>query len=173
MTRLFYTILLTVALTASALAQATTDTTVHLGFGDVIAQIGTDVVPWAATALIAIIIGLVAKAFPAVGAFLTTQRTQQVEQLLERALGFAAAQLQSSLKGKELTVDVKNALVKQAVDYAWQHGSKAILDFIGGRTALPDKVQARLLTSPAVQAAQAPAASATVASSSISQQPSK
>jgi hypothetical protein len=155
------------------LAQAAPDTTVHIGFGDIIGQIGIEVVPWAASALVLAITGLVLKFFPAAGALLTTQRTAQVEQLLERALGYAASQLQANLKGRELDVNVKNELIANAVQYAIDHGSKALIDFMGGQSVLADKVEARVLTSPAVQAAQAPLATATVASSAISQQPTK
>jgi hypothetical protein len=38
------------------------------------------------------------------------------------------------------------------VDYAVQHGSKAVLDY-AGEASLPDKLSARILTSPSVQAA--------------------
>lgn len=153
-----------------AWAQAV-DTTVHVGWGDLVGQLGVDFLPWAGLALFGIVVGIIGKAFPIVGAILTTQRTAQVEQLLERALGYAASQLQGALKGKELNVNVKTELVAHALQYALDHGSKALLDFVGGVSALSEKVEARILTSPAVQSAQAPMASATVATSSVSQQP--
>jgi len=151
--RLIGALFVLIVFCAVAFAQST-DTTVHLGWGDIIGQLGLDLVPWVASLLVAALVGLVAKFFPVAGAILTKERTQAVEQLLERGLGFAASNAQAQLKGKELTVDVKNKLIADAVQYALDHGSRAILDYIGGETALPDKVNARLLTSPAVKAAQ-------------------
>ncbi len=166
MIRLFAAVPAFLLLTVVALAQAAADTTVHVPYGDVIGQLGLEILPWVGILLL----GLVIKILPApVKAFLTQQRIDQVEQLMERALGFAAANLQAQLKGRELTVDVKNQLVAQAGQYVIDHGSATILDFIGGETAIPEKLAARLMTSPSIQAAQAPTASATVATSAISQ----
>jgi hypothetical protein len=135
-----------------AFAQTVTtpaDTTVHFAWGDLIGQIGVDLLPWAGLALITVLTGLL----PApVKAIIQKYRTQQVDQLLERALGYAATRLRGSLSGQELSIDVHSKILKEAVDYAVQHGSKAVLDY-AGEASLPDKLSARILTSPSVQAA--------------------
>jgi hypothetical protein len=125
------------------------DTTVTVPWGDLIGQLGVDLLPWAGLALLTVITSLL----PApVRAIVAKFRTAQVDQLLERALGYAATRLRDQLQGKELTLDVHSKLVKEATDYAIEHGSKAILDY-AGEVSLPDKVSARVLTSPSVQAA--------------------
>jgi hypothetical protein len=130
-------------------ADGAPDTTVHVAWGDIIGQIGVDLLPWAGLALLTMIIGLL----PApVRAVIQKFRTAAVDQLLERALGYAAMRLQDQLKGQELTLDVHSRLVKEAADYALEHGSKVVLDFAGER-GLPEKLSARVLTSPSVQAA--------------------
>jgi hypothetical protein len=135
-----------------AFAQAVTaaqDTTVHVPWGDLIGQIGVDLLPWAGLALLTVVTSLL----PApVRAIVAKFRTAQVDQLLERALGYAATRLRTQISGQELSLDVHSKILKEAVDYAVQHGSKAVLDY-AGEASLPDKLSARILTSPSVQAA--------------------
>jgi hypothetical protein len=138
-----------IALAQSSVVTAP-DTTVHVAWGDLIGQIGVDLLPWAGLALLTVLTSLL----PApVRAIVEKFRTAQVDQLLERALGFAASQLQTRLQGQEINVDLHNALVAKAAQYAVDHGSKVVLDYAGTQ-ALPEKIAARVLTSPAVQAAQ-------------------
>jgi hypothetical protein len=140
--------------TSLALAQSSSvapisDSTVTFGWGDFIGQLGMQLLPWAGLALLTVITGLL----PApVRAIVQKYRTAQVDQLLERALGYAATRLRDQLQGQTLSIDVHSKLVKEATDYAIQQGSKAVLDY-AGEISIPDKLSARVLTSPSVQAA--------------------
>jgi hypothetical protein len=142
---------LVLATTIVVLAQTSSlpvpaSTFVSFDWGAALGALGTQLVPWAATALLALVIALL----PApVRAFLTTQRTAQVEQLLERALGYGVAQVEDAAKGHPLSVDVKNEVLASAIQYALDHGSKALLDFVQ-KDAIPQKLEARVATSPAV-----------------------
>jgi hypothetical protein len=128
---------------------ASASTVVHFAWGDLIGQIGVDLLPWAGLLLL----GMVTSLLPApVRAIIQKYRTAQVDQLLERALGFAAARLQDQLKGQVLTVDLHNQVVAEAAQYAIDHGSKAVLDY-AGQQAIPEKLTARVMTSPSIQAA--------------------
>ncbi len=134
-----------VAFTVSAFAQ---DNTVTLGWGDLVGALLITFLPIAGVALLGLILGL-----PAIKQHLSKERTEQLEQLAERALGYAALQIADKLKGQTLTIEIQNELARKAAQYAIDHGSKAILDFAGGNAVLQDKMKARLLTSPAVNAA--------------------
>ncbi len=130
---------------------AASDTTVSLGWGDLIGAVGQQLVPWAALGFITLVMAIL----PApVKVWFDSKRTAQVEQLLERGLGFAASKLGDTVKGQTLSVDVKNKLISGALQYALDHGSDALIKWMGGEGAVPAKLEARLLTSPSVVAAQ-------------------
>ncbi len=143
--RLCIALALLLAFTVSAFAQ---DTTVTLGWGDLAGALLITFLPIAGVALLGLILSL-----PAIKQHLSKERTEQLEQLAERALGYAALQIADKLKGQTLTIEIQNELARKAAQYAIDHGSKAILDFAGGNAVLQDKMKARLLTSPAVNAA--------------------
>lgn len=138
---------------ASSSAPVPASTVVSFDWGDFVGRLGSELIPWA----VLLVIGVITSLLPApVRAFLNTQRTAQVEQLLEKALGFAAARLSDSVKGQTLTLDVQNELAANALQYALDHGSKAVLDFAGGQAALPQKLVARMPASPSVNAVLSP-----------------
>jgi hypothetical protein len=155
-----YRLLTTTALVLAATpALADASTQVSLGWGDVVSTVLTSyLVPAAGVALAGVLIAIL----PApIKVFFDSQRTAQVEQLLERALGYGAAQVAAAVKGQTLTVDVQNKIVQSALQYAIDHGSAALINWMGGaaggtkadNAVIAQKLTARVLTSPAVNAA--------------------
>lgn len=108
--------------------------------------------------LATIIMGVILRFLPAqLKGLLTAQRTAQVDQLIERGLGMGASKLAEELKGKGLSVDVKNHFVAQGLQYVFDHGAPALIKWMGGQGRIAQKIEARLATSPAVAAATTPA----------------
>jgi hypothetical protein len=109
--------------------------------------------------LATIIMGVILRFLPAqLKAFLTTQRTTQLEQLLERGLGLGASRLADELKGKGISVDVKNKMLRDGLQYAIDHGAPSLIKWAGGDGAIVEKLEARLATSAAVASVTKPAA---------------
>jgi hypothetical protein len=136
------------AASSSAVVVAAPDTIVSVPWGDWLATLLGD----AAAVLSVVILGVVTRFLPAtLKAWLTAQRTAQVEQLLERALGFAAQKIAIAVKGKVLDVDVHNQMVEDALQYAIDHGPAKLIAWMGGADAIEQKIIARIPTSPSVQ----------------------
>src|SRR4051794_19897080 len=82
---------------AAFAATAAPDTIVSVPWGEWVGQILVD----GAGILAVVIMAVLTRFLPAtLRAYLTEQRTQQVEQLLERALGFAAQKIAVNIKGR-------------------------------------------------------------------------
>lgn len=126
-----------------------TGTAVSIPWGNWIAETLTGGVSVLALA----IMGIVIKFLPSsLSAWLTSQRIAQVEQLLERALGFAAQNIGVAVKGKVITLDVKNELIQKALQYAIDNGPKKLIEWMGGTPGVTAKLIARIPTSPSVAA---------------------
>lgn len=118
--------------------------------------------------LATIIMGVVLRFLPAqLKGFLTAQRTAQAEQLLERALGMAASKLADNLKGKGISVDVKNKVLADGLQYVIDHGADPLKKWLGGQGAIVQKLEARLATSPAIAAVTKPAGVSTASTTVV------
>lgn len=155
---LLASISLATAQDASSSVPIVTDTVVAVPWGDWLASILAD----AAGVLAVVIMAVVTRFLPAsLKAWLTAQRTAQVEQLLERALGYAATKIAASVRGQVLTLDARNRLVADALRYAVEHGPEKLVDWMGGAKGIEEKILARLPTSPSVKAVAMPPAAST------------
>lgn len=99
------------------------------------------------------VVGTVAIAFVAkklhslLDAKIGKEQTDRVEQLLEKAINFGINQTSGAVAGKALTVDVGNAVLAQAVNYAVSQ-APTLTKWAGGRDAIANKVIARLKLAP-------------------------
>lgn len=70
--------------------------------------------------------------------------TMQVEQLLTRAISFGINSVREATKDKTLTIDVSNAVLREALGYALLHGGPIIKKFMGKPEDIAEKLWARL-----------------------------
>lgn len=63
-----------------------------------------------------------------------------VDQAMQKAIGFAVSKVQDMVKGKPLTIDVKNAMVAEAANFAIAHAPEALDHFGIG----PDEIATKL-----------------------------
>ena len=71
-------------------------------------------------------------------------RTKQVEQLLNRAGDFAFNSVGGAVKGRELSIEVGNAVLREMLDYALKHGGAWLTEFAGTPIEIAEKAYARL-----------------------------
>lgn len=120
------------------------DTTVTLPWGDWLNAILAEAMTFIGVLLMAIITFAASKLPPAAQAFITAERIKQVEQVLERAIGFGINSLGEKVKGQTISVDVKNEVVEQALQYVIDHAPQKLIDWMGGIDAIREKIIARL-----------------------------
>jgi hypothetical protein len=134
------------------------DTVVTVPWGDWLGPVLMD----AAGLLATVIMAVVLRFLPAsLRAWLTAQRTAQLEQLLERALGYAAQKTAVAVQGRTFEVDVHTELLAKGAQYAINNGPKKLIEWAGGEKAIIDKLTARIPTSPSVKAVTLTPAAAT------------
>lgn len=80
-------------------------------------------------------------------------RTMQVEQLLDKAITYGINAVAGASKDKVLAVNVGNAVVAQAAQYAVDHGPGWLIGWLGGETAIRQMIIARLSLEPAATVA--------------------
>ena len=129
-------------LTCPALAQqAAADTTVTVPWGAMLAGILVQ----AQAGLTALLLGaLSALVLKMPGWLQGLIATAKVEQVLERAIGYAVATTAGAVQGEALTVDTGNKVVKQAVEYVLTHAPAWLVKWMGGEDKIAQKVIARL-----------------------------
>lgn len=71
-------------------------------------------------------------------------RTFRVEQLLNRAVLAGINATRGAVQDKALTVDVGSEVVAKAANYAIDHGSKHLIEWMGGVEGVQEKVLARV-----------------------------
>lgn len=71
-------------------------------------------------------------------------RTAQVEQLMSRAADFAFNAVPGAVKGREVTIDVGNEVLKEMLAYALAHGGEWLTQFAGTPAQIAEKAYARL-----------------------------
>lgn len=71
-------------------------------------------------------------------------RTAQAEQLLDKAINYGVNAVADATRDKTLSVNVGNAVVAQALQYAIDHGPGWMIGWLGGEAAIRQKIIARL-----------------------------
>lgn len=128
----------------AALAQDAATSTVTAEWGD-----------WAANALLlvsTIVVGSVGAVLTwalrflpaALRGIITQNLIKQVEQLLVRALQHSINMVAEQLRGRELTIDVKNQVVAAALQYALDNAPAKLIEWMGGEAGIRQKIEARL-----------------------------
>lgn len=128
-------------LSAAAFAQAATDTTVTVPWGDTLAQILTAAQETLTVLLLGVLAAAVAKLPGWAQAIINTWR---VDQLLGRAIAFGINTTADAVQGQQLKVEVGNAVVKRAVEYAMVNGPGWLIAWMGGEDKLKMKIMARV-----------------------------
>lgn len=94
------------------------------------------------SSIIAILVAFAARNLPKwVGDLLVTMKA---EQLLTRAAEYGINATRGAVKGKALEVQVGNAAIASAAQYAIDNGPKWLIDWLGGPEAIRDKMIARI-----------------------------
>lgn len=70
--------------------------------------------------------------------------TMRVDQLLTRAIVFGVNNVKSATRDKVLTVEVSNAVLREALSYALLHGGSLMKSFMGKPEEIAEKIWARL-----------------------------
>ena len=70
--------------------------------------------------------------------------TMQAEQLLGKALSYAKSAVAGATEGKTVDVAIANDVIRQAVDYALQHGPEYLISWLGGKDNIVQMIIARL-----------------------------
>lgn len=120
-----------------ALPAMAQDTSVSLPIGEIVAYI----LPTAAMLLFGGILWIAKSVSPSLYAIL---RTAQTEQLLGRAIDYGINVVYGASKGRELSVDVGNEVLKEALRFTILHGGGWVAEFAGGPHELAQKIYARL-----------------------------
>lgn len=116
-----------------------------------VAADGKVVIPWgdmlAASAgtlatLAASVLAIALARLPA--SILAMIKTWQVDQLLERSIGYGINMVAGAAKGQAMTVPVANKVIEAAVEYAVVNGSAVLIKWMGGKNVIEQKVIARL-----------------------------
>lgn len=125
----------------TTITQGDTNTTVVLPVGTWIDQVLAAV----QSSLAVLITGLVAWAFRKLPkTVVDILRTLQAEQILMRAAEYGISVTRGAAKGKTLDVNVGSEAVAHAVQYAVDNGPRWLIDWLGGETAIRDKIIARI-----------------------------
>ena len=125
-------------LAAPAMAQQVAgDGQVVLPWGDVLASSASVLVTLAGSALAFALARLPAS-------ILAMVKTWQVDQLLERSIGYGINMVAGAAKGQALTVPVANKVIETALEYAVTNGSAALIKWMGGEKVIEQKIISRL-----------------------------
>lgn len=128
-------------LSAAAFAQAATDTTVTVPWGDTLAQILTAAQETLTVLLLGVMAAAVAKLPGWAQAIINTWR---VDQMLAKAIAYGINTTAGAVKGEQLQADVGNAVVKRAVDYAIANAPGWLIGWMGGEAGVKQKIMARV-----------------------------
>lgn len=122
---------------AVAFADAVVGTAVSVPAGDWL----TDTAAFLGPLLAAAVLWMVRKLPPQVASLLMSMR---VDQLLNKAIAYGINSVREATHDKPLTVDVGNAVIAKALQYAIDHGPGKLIDWMGGTEMIREKIIARL-----------------------------
>lgn len=128
--------LVEVAMVADA-AGATPATTVTVPWGAWLAAAAPDLT----AALVAVALWLLRQLPSEISAHL---RTQRVEQVLSRAIGYGLNSVAGAAHDRVLTVDVGSAVLSAALGYVVAHAPAWLVEWMGGEDDVAEKIWARL-----------------------------
>jgi hypothetical protein len=129
--------LLALSVSSPASAQTATDTLVSIPWGDWLADSASTVVM-----VIGAVIAWGLRLLPS--RLLAVIQTAQLDQLLLKAIDNGINKTAGASKGKEMKVDVANAVLATALQYAIDNAPGWMVAWAGGELALRDKIIARL-----------------------------
>lgn len=132
-------------LSVAALAQAATDTTVTVPWGDTLAQVLTAAQETLTVLLLGVVAAAVAK-LPGWAQIIIN--TWRVEQLLAKAITYGINTTVGAVKGEQLQVEVGNVVVKKALDYAIASAPGWLIAWMGGEAMVKQKIMARVDVGP-------------------------
>lgn len=120
------------------------DTAVSVPWGNWVSEILSQLMLAAGT-IIAFVLAWAVRYVPAaLRGYADKQRIAQVEQLLERALGWGVGSVKGAVEGKSLSVDVGSKVVAEALQYAVDNGPGWLIGWMGGIDGVREKLLARL-----------------------------
>lgn len=73
----------------------------------------------------------------------------QAETLLEQAISYGINAVAGAEKGKTLSVDIANPVLRQAVSYVVTHGASDLYAWLGGASGIEEKIISKLNVDPA------------------------
>ena len=120
-----------------------------------VAEDGKVVIPWgdllysSASLLVTLAGSVLAFALARLPAsILTVIKTWQVDQLLQRSIGYGINMVAGAAKGQALSMPVANKVAEAALEYAVTNGSAALVAWMGGKPVVAQKIIARLDLAP-------------------------
>lgn len=114
---------------------------ITIPYGDWVAQIAEIV----SALLVPVLLAVVSRLAYVLPAPITAAiNTSRVEQLLDKAIGYAMNTVAGAAKGKSLDVNVGSQVVAEAVNYALQQGPSKLIVWLGGQDALIRMILARI-----------------------------
>ena len=125
--------------TVNTTGAVTSDTTISVGTlaGQVLAWLSAVFIPVVGTFLTRWLIALAKKA----GVEASQAMSDRLDQIIENGLHSGASTVQADLTGK-LNVDVKNDVIRNAVQYAQAHGVETIKNLTGSDPTDPKVIEA-------------------------------
>lgn len=128
-------------------------------FGDWIDGVAQFLLPILGVAIAGLVTFILRFVPAAIRTYITAGMIAQVNQLLQNAVNYAITTVDGAEKGKTLTIPVANAVIAQALQFVIDHGPSALIDWMGGKIGITQKIVARLPpTEAAVSAATLPTA---------------
>lgn len=112
-------------------------------YGDIL----SDVLAYVGTALFAVVMWAFRFLPAQIYSLLMTMRA---DQLLAKAISFGINATKDATKDKVLTIDVSNAVLREALGYALLHGGGLVKKFMGEPEEIAEKLYARLNVDAAV-----------------------
>jgi hypothetical protein len=134
---LFFSGLLPIAAAFAQTVIEKSDTTVEIPIGEWIKAIGEFVMP-----LVVLAFGWLCRKLP--GQLASILATMRVDQLLEKAIGYAINATAGAMKGKPLSIDVGSEVVEKALQYVVDNGPVVLINWMGGVDGIKQKIIARI-----------------------------
>ena len=130
---------------AQASSSVPPDTTVAVPVGSWLQASMTVIVDILGVVIGGLLSVILAKVPATLRTYITAGMIAQVDQLLGRAVQFALQKAADAIGAdRKLTVDVKSAVVADAVQYAIDHGPDKLITMMGGAQGIEEKIIARL-----------------------------
>ena len=140
----------TITTTAPATVTVPATTSVVIPFGDWIDAVANFLLPIISVVVTAMVAWALRFLPATLRTYITSGMIGQVEQLLSNGINYAITTVDGAEHGKTLSVNVVNSVVAAAVQFVVDHGPTYLIQWMGGKTGITQKIVARL---PATDAA--------------------